>query len=478
MIVAVYHDVEKYRVGKKLVEPSGTRADRPGLRAMLADARAGKFDVMLAWREDRLYRSYRPMLDVLDCLEETGLDIELAKEHFDKNLAPVKAWAARMELQAKHDRFIMGVGARLQQGRAWQAITPYGYTIENDRYVVNDDEAQWVELIWKQFGEGVGVDKIRKNLIAGGAKQRHNGDNKYAWSGGVIRNLLDHDFYYTGIFTVTWGGEKYELSVPVIIDIATAQRAQERSARYKKYPAGNLKAQTLAAGLVYCKACGTMMRVASFGYGKYRYIRYSCRNQCDRTSLPGCAKGVVVHRLDDEVWGKLWDLISVPGELEAAIEKRVKELQAQEFDATAECEKLQKKLDDLALMRQEAIAWAQAKIITQSDLELRLTSLGFEQTEAERELRDKSLLVGNRAERLMVVARAYREGVVGGAVDVTKAPETPEEAARLFQFKKKMVEGLVKRVDVKADKSTDVTFELDFSAAMAAEDLCISSTPT
>jgi len=117
-VVAVYRDVEKYRLGGKLVEPSGTRAERPQLRAMLADARAGKFDVILAWREDRLYRSYRPMLDVLDCLEETNVTIELAKGHFDQNLAPVKAWAARMELQAKHDRCVMGVAGRLAQGKA------------------------------------------------------------------------------------------------------------------------------------------------------------------------------------------------------------------------------------------------------------------------------------------------------------------------------------------------------------------------
>ena len=103
------------------------------------------------------------------------------------------------------------------------------------------------------------------------------------------------------------------------------------------------------------------------------------------------------------------------------------------------------------------------KIITKADLELRLTSLSFEQAEAERELRDKSLLVGNRAERLMAVAAAYREAVVGGAVDLTKAPETPAEAERVFQFKRKMVEGLVERVDVKADKTTRVAFDIDFA---------------
>ena len=117
-VAIIYRDTEKYRVGKKLVEPSGTRADRPGLRAMLADARKGDFEVILAWREDRLYRSYRPMLDVLDCIEETGVDVELAKETFDKRMMGGKVWVAKMELDAKHDRVMMGVAGRLQQGKS------------------------------------------------------------------------------------------------------------------------------------------------------------------------------------------------------------------------------------------------------------------------------------------------------------------------------------------------------------------------
>lgn len=47
-VVHVYRDVEKYRVGNKLVEPSGSRSDRPALQAMLKDATRDKFDVILA----------------------------------------------------------------------------------------------------------------------------------------------------------------------------------------------------------------------------------------------------------------------------------------------------------------------------------------------------------------------------------------------------------------------------------------------
>lgn len=74
-VVQVYRDVEKYRVGNKLVEPSGTRSDRPSLQAMLKDAARDKFDVILAWCEDRLYRGIRAMLIVLETVQDYKIDI-------------------------------------------------------------------------------------------------------------------------------------------------------------------------------------------------------------------------------------------------------------------------------------------------------------------------------------------------------------------------------------------------------------------
>ncbi len=47
-VTHVYRDVEKYRVGNKLVEPSGSRSDRPALQTMLKDAAKDEFDVILA----------------------------------------------------------------------------------------------------------------------------------------------------------------------------------------------------------------------------------------------------------------------------------------------------------------------------------------------------------------------------------------------------------------------------------------------
>jgi site-specific DNA recombinase len=91
IVVRVYRDIEKYRAKNKLVEPSGSRLDRPGLLNMLKDASRGEFDVILAWREDRLYRGLRPMLMVLDAVQKHALNILLAKETFDPQIAPLRA---------------------------------------------------------------------------------------------------------------------------------------------------------------------------------------------------------------------------------------------------------------------------------------------------------------------------------------------------------------------------------------------------
>jgi site-specific DNA recombinase len=126
-IVMVYRDIERYRVKRKLVDPSGTRADRPGLVAILADAAAGRFDVILAWREDRLYRGLRAMLLVLDVIQEHKITIMLAKENFDPKIAPLKAWVAQMELEGMRERMSMGVKARLKAGKANTGQDRYGY---------------------------------------------------------------------------------------------------------------------------------------------------------------------------------------------------------------------------------------------------------------------------------------------------------------------------------------------------------------
>src|SRR6185437_14029117 len=62
---------------------SGTRARRPGLDEMLADARRARFNVLLVWSCDRIARSTRHLLEVLDELSRLEIQFVSFREALD-----------------------------------------------------------------------------------------------------------------------------------------------------------------------------------------------------------------------------------------------------------------------------------------------------------------------------------------------------------------------------------------------------------
>lgn len=62
---------------------SGVKARRPGLDQMLADARRGRFDVVLAWASDRIARSVKHYLEVLDELNRLNIEFVSFRENID-----------------------------------------------------------------------------------------------------------------------------------------------------------------------------------------------------------------------------------------------------------------------------------------------------------------------------------------------------------------------------------------------------------
>ena len=62
---------------------SGAKARRPGLDDMMRDARRGRFDVVLVWACDRIARSTRHFLEVLDELNRFGIEFVSFREQID-----------------------------------------------------------------------------------------------------------------------------------------------------------------------------------------------------------------------------------------------------------------------------------------------------------------------------------------------------------------------------------------------------------
>jgi DNA invertase Pin-like site-specific DNA recombinase len=62
---------------------SGAKARRPGLDAMMRDGRRGQFDVVLVWACDRIARSVKHFLEVLDEFNRLNVEFISFREQID-----------------------------------------------------------------------------------------------------------------------------------------------------------------------------------------------------------------------------------------------------------------------------------------------------------------------------------------------------------------------------------------------------------
>src|ERR1700758_510112 len=62
---------------------SGAKARRAGLDALMRDARRGRFEVVLVWASDRIARSVKHFLEVLDEFNRLGIEFVSFREQID-----------------------------------------------------------------------------------------------------------------------------------------------------------------------------------------------------------------------------------------------------------------------------------------------------------------------------------------------------------------------------------------------------------
>ena len=483
-VVEVYRDVERYRVKGRLVEPSGTRTERPGLLRMLADAERGVFDVAIAWREDRLYRGLRAMLNVLDLVEAGKLDIELVKENFDRRMAPIKASIAKMELEGIRERTTMGMQSRLRAGKPFGGERRYGYAREGDEVVIHPTEAAWVRQVFEWFTTGVGVREITRRLISQGAPPKEGQIRTKPWHMSTVYRMLKFPGYATGLQEVRWGGQVFQLPVPIIVDGGQWEATQARLRANHNDRAHNVKWRYLLRGLVTCP-CGARWNA----YSRDRIAYWTKKSTGERLSYPAkfsvyrCArvtatpspithpdcprtKGVV--GLERYVWGKVSEVLRQPKVLMEAAEAKRRELQAHHAEASKRRVALEAKLEDLrqerqAYVRKFGIDSAKGGPFTEADLDAVLERLTTEEAEAKRELAEVKVLSDSRIAELKPLVATYMADISSGLHWLDRDPENEQDAAEQFAERRRVVELLVESVMLRKGHDPEIRLRFDLS---------------
>ncbi len=86
---------------------SGARERRPALDKMMCDARKRRFDAILVWRSDRLFRSLRHMVETIEELAGLGVGFVSAREPLDTTTPSGKLMLHLVAAFAEFERSVL-----------------------------------------------------------------------------------------------------------------------------------------------------------------------------------------------------------------------------------------------------------------------------------------------------------------------------------------------------------------------------------
>lgn len=252
---------------------SGGNINRPALRQMLADIDAGLIDIVIVYKLDRLSRSQKDTLMLIeDKFMASSVDFISVSENFDtttpfgRAMIGILSVFAQLEKDQITERFTMGRIGRAKNGLYHGGSTaPTGYDYVDGRLVVNEYEALQVRELYERFAKGYTLHSCWLYM-----QERYV--TKYGpWtSETLVRNVLKNDVY---IGMVKFKGKSYKGIHEPIIQTELYDAVQDIFAHSKRsgtsFRRSPFKAATLLSGLVYCGKCGARYHGEHGNYSCY-----------------------------------------------------------------------------------------------------------------------------------------------------------------------------------------------------------------
>jgi site-specific DNA recombinase len=286
-------------------QQSGAKLDRPQLQRALTEARAGRFDVLLVYRVDRLARSVRGLAQILEELDNAGVAFRSATEPFDtaspagRMMVQMLGVFAEFERSTIIDRVIAGMERKAARGGWLGGPAPYGYARSpgGGALVVDTDEAPLIPVIYDLYAnQRLGAHAIASRLTKQGHRSRSGG----AWGNRTILTLLRNRVY---LGEVNFRGQSHPSTHPPLVDPETFDRAVALLDMRGENPTKRASnaSDYLLTGLIVCQHCGKRF-IGTAATGKlYRYRYYTCFSRSRYGSHICNAERLPADELDDAI---------------------------------------------------------------------------------------------------------------------------------------------------------------------------------
>jgi len=278
---------------------SGGTMERPALKQLLAQIEAGRVDIIVVYKVDRLTRSLADFARIVDILDRKGASFVSVTQSFNTTSSMgrltlnVLLSFAQFEREVTGERIRDKIAASKARGMWMGGPAPLGYDVSERRLMVNAGEAQVVRHLFARYAELGSIGTLVDELAIQGyrTKLRPYRDGRtvggIAFGKGMVAALLKSRLYAGEVVHrgKCYPGQHDAIIPPELFDrvqaMFTSNRRERLEGKRSKHP-------SLLTGLL-TDPTGRPMGPVHTAKGSRRYRYYVTRTE------PGSDQGEVVR---------------------------------------------------------------------------------------------------------------------------------------------------------------------------------------
>lgn len=379
--------------------------DRPALKELLSDAKAGKFDMVISWKINRVSRKLEDVLKIVNILEKNNITFKSYSEPFETDTPAGRMQFQMMALIGEFERGTiaqnvkMGMISKAKYGN-WCGGRVLGYDLVpnnspeeekkgKNKLEINEKEAEIVRFIFNEYSKGKGYKAITNQINKLGYKTK-KGNN---FSVGSIRDILTNPVYIGEIrYNVrqNWSEKRRRNINPnpirvkgkheAIIDRELWDKVQLILESKKGKPSRIYDGEYPLTGILRCPKCGAGMVISrttnTLADGTKKRIAYYCCGNWKNKGTSVCNSNTIrVDKANEYVFKKIEELVSNEAMIKAVVKNINKERKDKVKPAKRLLGDIDKELEKLDKRKRKIFEAYEDDILTKEEFQTRKNEL-------------------------------------------------------------------------------------------------------
>ena len=308
---------------------SGGNTDRPALQRLLEDVRAGKVDIIVVYKVDRLTRSLADFAKLVELFDRHGVSFVSVTQQFNTTTSMgrltlnVLLSFAQFEREVTSERIRDKISASKRKGLWVGGMAPLGYDTKGRKITVNENEANSVRTIFQSYLKLGSLNLLMVDLRRRGIVTKLRTLKTGHTVGGIpftrgsLAYLLRNRFY---LGEVAFKGETLSGEQPAIIDRGLFDAVQVKlDEQVNNHNVSRTKSEALLLGRIFDDR-GHRMTPSHVRKGgiKYRYYLSSALLQ-GRAKQAGAVSRIPANEIEALVIKSVRDHLNQSADIEDAI---------------------------------------------------------------------------------------------------------------------------------------------------------------